>query len=148
MIAGLGGTYWFLADQERVPSPPPAMEAPRLSFADEPAEPEAEPEAVMDNPVEDVAGAVLEPEPERPTIADPAGEEAAAEPSTVEWREVVADNYANVRSAGSSEAEVVGMVAPGDLLDLEVSDRSWRRVRKGSLTGWVWVPALNLPGTS
>jgi hypothetical protein len=77
--------------------------------------------------------------PEPSTRADPAFS------PEIQWIQTVAGNYANIRASGSSQAPILGMVKPGDPLELEDSAAGWRRVKAGGTSGWVWVPVLNLP---
>lgn len=89
-----------------------------------------------------------DPAPEAESMPGPEGV-MEDEPSSTnsEWIKVVAGNYANLRASDSTDGAVLGMVTPGDTLDMEGGDRGWRQVRAGSLAGWVWVPALDLPGS-
>lgn len=77
--------------------------------------------------------------PQRFTQRDPETQEE------IRWVRTVAGNYANVRADGNSQAPILGMLSPGDALELEDTSRGWRRVRSGSTSGWVWAPILNLP---
>lgn len=65
-------------------------------------------------------------------------------PPAAGWITVVARNYANVRVTGSSQAEVLDIIRPGDTVELAEGERNWRPLRRGTLEGWVWVPALEL----
>ena len=62
-----------------------------------------------------------------------------------DWIRVTAVGYAHVRTSGSTDAPVVGRVNPGDTVDLEGTGQGWNRLRMGPVSGWVWVPALELP---
>ncbi len=127
------------APEPQAPAPTQALVPPaQTPAAAAPAPPVGATQAPVAPPVVPAA----RPEPAPGTAAESAGSAAPVGP----WAWVVAGNYANVRSSGNSAAPILGTIAPGDSLQIEVSGRTWRQVRKGSLTGWVWVEALNLPG--
>lgn len=88
-----------------------------------------------------------QPEPSAPE-AQRSSPEVEPSPSqatpAIRWVTVVARNYANVRLTGSVDAEVLAIVRPGDTIELAHGELNWSQLRRGTLEGWVWVPALEL----
>jgi hypothetical protein len=134
------------------PAPAPAVAAAALPTPPPAAPATSPPASGATNPSAPPPAAGASAPPTTATAAAgtaPAAAGAAPAPNTptsASWTWVVAGNYANVRSAGNSEAAILGTIAPGDSIQIEGGSRTWRQVRRGSLSGWVWVEALNIPG--
>jgi hypothetical protein len=132
------------AQAERA-DPPFVPETAAVAVVNLEPEVAAAPDPVPATDVPEAAPSVASPPP-APTT--PPQRFTRVEPETQEeirWVRTVAGNFANVRAAGSSQAPILGMISPGDSLELEDTARGWRRVRAGRVAGWVWAPVLNLP---